>query len=195
MQLADFTSLDQFLFHWINHGWSNPFLDWIMPVWREKTTWIPLYILCLFFLWKKFGFRFWFPVLMLVLAAGLADTASSKIIKPLVHRVRPCNDPDFRERVVLRIPCGSGYSFTSSHATNHFAFAVLFITFLGSGKKWWKVFFIAWAATIAIGQVYVGVHYPSDILAGAFLGSAISGAIFYLAITFFPRFLFIQNKP
>ena len=110
---------------------------------------------------------------------------SSKIIKKSVQRTRPCNDisrlSEQGHEVKLLVPCGSGYSFPSSHATNHFAVAVFVIFTFANRKKWLKWGLIAWASSIALGQVYVGVHYPLDVLCGGLLGSFIGWglAFFY----------------
>ena len=70
----------------------------------------------------------------------------------------------------LRVHCGGGYSFTSSHATNHFALATFLVIILGPFFKWIRIPIFLWAASIAFGQVYVGVHYPLDVLAGSIVG-------------------------
>src|SRR5690606_19825850 len=100
-----------------------------------------------------------------------------------VERLRPCNDIELREDIIVRVRCGSGYSFTSSHATNHFAMAVM-LTFLFY-RRWKHVLWLSlfWAAAISFSQIYVGVHYPGDILVGALLGSTIgviNGSIYTL---------------
>jgi len=166
--------IDRELFLWINRDLGNAFLDSVMPWWRDKMTWIPLYIFLLFFFIRQFGKRFYVPVLMLLLTVGISDFTASGIIKPGVGRLRPCQNPELKQEVIVRVPCGPGKSFPSAHATNHFAIA-LFITGLFAGKRWriMKVAFILWAASIAFGQVYVGVHYPLDVLAGSILGSLI----------------------
>lgn len=163
-------TLDEQLFHWINTGWSNGFLDMIAPYWRHKLLWVPLYFFIVSFIlinFKKMGI---IMVLTIFLTGGISDVCSSHIIKKSVERLRPCNDPDVRPEMILRTRCGRGYSFTSSHATNHFAIATIVVLLLGGTWKWIKAPMYLWAATIAIGQVYVGVHYPVDILCGAILG-------------------------
>jgi undecaprenyl-diphosphatase len=104
---------------------------------------------------------------------GVSDIVSSRIVKKNIQRIRPCNDSEISGKVKLLVRCGSGYSFTSSHASNHFAAAIfLFFTyFYKDNKIKWAL--IAWAASIGFGQIYVGVHYPFDVLCGAILGSAI----------------------
>jgi undecaprenyl-diphosphatase len=95
---------------------------------------------------------------MVVLTVGVADLATNRVIKPLVGRVRPCTA---LPTVVLRIPCPEGPSFPSSHAVNMAALATVLTL---SYRRWWWVW---WSAALVVGlsRVYVGVHYPSDVLA------------------------------
>ena len=98
------------------------------------------------------------------------------------------NDIDLKKEVNLLVPCGGGYSFTSSHATNHFAIATFLILTLGLIFKWIKLPLLFWAASIAFGQVYVGVHYPLDIFFGAILGMSVGYFVFLLFLRFFGSF-------
>lgn len=162
--------LDYQLFHLLNGVWHNIVLDAIVPFWREKYFWAPLYLFLLTFLAYNYRSNFWVIVLFAILTVVLADQLSSGLIKPLVNRLRPCNDPSLLEMVRTLVPCGSGKSFVSSHATNHFAIAVYFIAIFGKIYRWILPVGLLWAATIAYGQVYVGVHFPLDIIGGAILG-------------------------
>ena len=159
--------IDISLFFWINQGWSCDFLDIVTPVIRNKYTWIPLYVGILAFVAFNFGKKAWWFLFFALLTVSLSDSVSSKLVKPNVKRVRPCHT---FEDVNLLIRCGSGYSFTSSHATNHFALGTFFLLSLGFIMKNWKYLFILWALAISLSQVYVGVHYPLDILGGGILG-------------------------
>jgi undecaprenyl-diphosphatase len=103
----------------------------------------------------------------------LSDTTSSNLIKKNVRRLRPCNDVEMQDRIHERVRCGGGYSFTSSHAANHFAAAVFLIGVFGLSGRWQQKALLGWAAAIAVSQVYVGVHYPLDVTCGALLGVAI----------------------
>jgi len=180
-------ALDQYLFELINGHGHNALLDWLMPIWREKSTWIPLYIALAGFVWYKFHRVGLYLILGLALSVGLADTISSKIIKPAVHRLRPCNDPKIQAEVHLLVNCGSGYSFTSSHASNHFAVAAFLSLTLGLHYRRIRLPLHLWAASIALGQVYVGVHYPLDILMGAFLGLIIGNIVAKTYLRFFKQ--------
>ena len=120
---------------------------------------------------------------------GISDAISSHLIKKNVNRVRPCNDLVFKENVNIRVRCGSGMSFTSSHATNHFAMAFFWIALFR--RKWKHTLWlcITWASLISISQIYVGVHYPADVLCGALLGILIGTGVGYLFKRFFPSFV------
>jgi len=166
--------LDEQLFHIINHDWQNAFLDAVLPYWRDKKTWIPLYVLLAVFVVYKFKIKGLYFVLALALTVGVADMMSSKVLKQNVKRLRPCNNAELPFEVRAFDGCGGGYSFTSSHATNHFAIAMFISMTLGQYYRRIRLPFFLWAATIALAQVYVGVHYPLDVLCGALLGSLLA---------------------
>jgi membrane-associated phospholipid phosphatase len=110
----------------------------------------------------------------MIITVLVADQISSHVLKPLVERLRPCNQPMWSHFVRTLIHCGSGYSFPSSHATNHFAIAIfLMFSFRKNGRYLHMSLLFVWASLISIGQVYVGVHYPLDIITGCLLGSSI----------------------
>ena len=170
--MAWWQNLDTTLFHLINYSWSNPVFDVLLPIWRERWTWAPLYLFLVVFILRYFDTRSGLAILLgLILAVGISDFTSSTLVKKNVQRLRPCNDPELRTIVIQRIPCGSGYSFTSSHAANHFAVAVYLSLFLGRLAPWVRPALIMWAFLVSYAQVYVGVHYPGDIVGGALLGS------------------------
>ncbi len=164
---------DTDVFRFINGSMSNPVLDAVLPFFREKWFWAPLYLFVVAFAIFNYSKKGWVIILGLVAAVGLADFTSSTLIKKNVQRLRPCNDPALSEQVILRTSCGSGYSFTSSHAANHFAAAVFLMGVFGGLARWVRPAALLWATVIAVSQVYVGVHYPGDIICGALLGMAI----------------------
>ena len=164
---------DKWLFQLINGDLGNPVFDFLMPIVREKKVWLLLYLYLAYHFFATYRLKGWFLVLGFVLSVGISDFTSSSLIKKSVQRIRPCNDVEMVDRVVTRVSCGGGYSFTSSHASNHFAIAVFLITALGLSGKWQQRALLAWAGSIAFAQVYVGVHYPIDVTAGATLGSLI----------------------
>ena len=142
-----------------------------MPYLRNSYYWTPLYLFLLLFVIINFKGRGWWWVLIFLCTVSLTDIISSRILKEVFERLRPCQDPDFMGYVRLLVDqCSGGSSFTSSHAANHFGMATFFfITFRHLFKKWaWLVFI--WAAAVGYAQVYVGVHYPGDVLGGAVAG-------------------------
>ncbi|CAN5504325.1 phosphatase PAP2 family protein [soil metagenome] len=171
--------LDRHLFYFINHDLANPFFDWIMPFLRNAKFWIPLYILIIgFCLWryKRTGILI---IVLLALSAGFADFTSASLIKPMVHRLRPCRDAVVSQTDMARVPCGTGYSFPSTHATDHFAMAVFLIALFYKKWRWIWLWAILWAGAICFAQVYVGVHFPIDVTLGALYG-ALVGYLFAL---------------
>jgi undecaprenyl-diphosphatase len=162
---------DKWLFTKINRDWSNDFFDMIMPYLRIPSFWIPLYLFLIVFAIVNFPKKALAWILSLGAAVAVSDIISSHVIKPLVGRLRPCNNPDLAETIRLLAPyCGQNGSFTSSHAANHFTIAAfLFITLKSVWGNYTKAFFI-WAAMISYAQIYVGVHYPFDVIGGTLLG-------------------------
>lgn len=178
--MIDLLGLDEQLFHCINTGWSNGFFDSIAPYWRHEMLWMPLYFFLITFVVLNFQKRGIIMVIAIILSAGLADATSSHLVKKTIKRTRPCNNPEVQPEMILRVRCGSGYSFTSSHAANHFAVATILVLLLGGIWTWIKWPLLLWAGTISLGQVYVGVHYPMDILCGAILGYFCARLVYYL---------------
>ncbi len=172
--MNELIQIDHYLFHLLNEEWTNGLFDVIMPYWRDKMTWIPLYLFAIGFFIYKFKKQAVYIILGTLLCFGTADTISHKVIKKSVQRARPCHDnsPLDTSRLLLE-KCGPGYSFTSNHATNHFAIALFMIGLLGRFYPRLKYFLLFWAASIAYGQVYVGVHFPFDVLCGGILGALI----------------------
>jgi len=164
-------SIDQSLFVYINRVATHPWLDTIMPFFRESTFWIPFYLFLIVFVFVNFGKKGWVWLLFAFITVLLTDQLSSSIIKNWVQRPRPCADPLFSNQVRLLLDhCSGGYSFTSSHATNHFGVATFLFVTLGRFFGSWKYLLFIWAALICYAQVYVGVHYSFDVIFGALLG-------------------------
>lgn len=171
---------DHAVFRFINHELGNAWFDALLPFLRERWFWVPLYVFFLLFALLNFqGNKKIAFVLGLCIVFGLADFTSSILIKKNVRRLRPCNDAAVQ--VDLRLPsCGGGYSFTSSHATNHFAIAVYLIGFFAPWHRFLRPALLLWAGAVAFSQVYVGVHYPLDVICGGLLGGLIARGVLLL---------------
>jgi undecaprenyl-diphosphatase len=162
---------DQALFKLINGHWTNAYFDVFMPWMRTSEHWFPFYLVLVGYVFYRWGWKAWKWIVAVAITISLTDQVSSFIFKPFIHRLRPCADPAMLTQVKLLIPvCPSSFSFTSSHAANHFSLAIfVFMTLQPLFKKYTYLFFV-WAGIISYAQIYVGVHYPLDILAGTLVG-------------------------
>ncbi len=166
-------NIDQFLFFKINTQYTSPLLDMGLVQVRNMFFWSPLYVFVVAFWLINFGKKGIWLLLGLLLTFVMADQLASHLIKPFVARLRPCNTPELAAQIRLLVRCGSGYSFPSAHATNHFAIAFYLIPFFKKFGTLIKPLLFLWAASVAYAQVYVGVHYPIDVFSGALLGIGI----------------------
>jgi len=163
-------ALDARLFHLINVVWTNGLFDLVLPALTDihKARFVAFGLAPLVTAYWLYRGRV--PALKVLLAlcltVGATDMVSHRLIKPLVHRPRP--DPT-QMVVILRAPHGGAYSFPSNHAANCFAGA----TFLSSVYPPLRIPLFALAALVAYSRVYVGVHYPVDVVGGALLGLAL----------------------
>ncbi|NBV10394.1 MAG: phosphatase PAP2 family protein [Chitinophagia bacterium] len=163
--------IDQALFYQINGVWHHPVFDAVLPWTRHSNNWIPLYIGLLGWLFYQIGWKTLKWLLFALINVGLTDQISSSVFKPFFHRLRPCNDPALVGKTRLLLDqCAGGFSFTSSHAANHFGIAMFIFMTWGVIQKKYTRFFFVWAGVIAFAQIYVGVHYPLDIIGGTIIG-------------------------
>jgi membrane-associated phospholipid phosphatase len=176
-------TFDHGLFDKINSTWHNDVFDTIMPLLREAMFWLPLYVFLLLFVTTNFKKQGFYWALMLVVTAATSNYISSNILKAFITRVRPCHNPMLVEHIRILVKyCPQSSSFTSSHATNHFAASMfIWMTLKQLDKNW--MFIFAWAVIICYAQVYVGVHYPADVAGGAIVGMIVG----YVTATIFNR--------
>lgn len=166
-------NIDYAIFHFINQTISNPVLDIVLPFLRNAPNWIPLYIFLGIYLLYKYKLEALKYALYIVIAFALADVIVHECLKPGFARLRPCHSLTLHARLVLG-HCGGKWSFPSSHAANHMAIALSIVWAKIFTRKWINYIWIFWAFAIGFAQIYVGVHYPSDVIAGFIVGILIA---------------------
>lgn len=178
-------------FLWLN-GFHTPVLDTIMYWITHRFTWIPLYIFVIYYIFAKLKPHAWYKLAFILVSVGLADRITSGFMKPHFERFRPCHDPIIGHLVHVVGGCGGQYGFASSHAANSFAFMLAFILICPKQVKW-KYFLVAWAILVSYSRIYVGVHYPTDLLAGALVGMLIT-LIIYMTVNKLNQSLLTINE-
>ncbi|HAP01629.1 MAG TPA: phosphatase PAP2 family protein [Bacteroidetes bacterium] len=163
--------LDKKIFILIHHDGENSFFNFIMPFVRDKYFWTPLYIVFLILIFYHFKKKSWIIIFAVTLLITITDQLSSSVFKPIFHRLRPCQNSELSAYMNHVIDCGSGFGFVSSHAANHFALAVFIGLLFYSRIKWLLFVLLAWAALVCYAQVYVGYHYPADVICGGIVGT------------------------
>ncbi len=172
--------LDEKLFLYLN-GLHVDFLDAIMFWISEKYTWIPFYAILLGLIVWKFKVRAVYVLLGIGLVILFADQFTSGFMKPFFERFRPCHDPDLAGLVYLVKGCGGKFGFASSHAANTFGLAT-FVYLLFSRIYRYTGFLFLWAFIVSYSRIYLGVHYPLDIIVGGAIGALIGWLIYILMI-------------
>ena len=172
--------LDHQLFLFLNGlhvGWLDPVMIFI----SSEAGWIPFYAVLLFLVFKKYKWQGLWVVLGVAVLITCSDQLSAHVFKPVFQRLRPCYDPLIQDLVHLpKGKPGGHYGFISSHACNTFALAT-FITLIM--KKFYKKIgwlMFTWAAVVSYSRIYMGVHFPGDIICGAIVGLIIGFGVGYL---------------
>lgn len=170
--------IDQDIFLFLN-SINSPWWDDVMALISSKLIWVPLYAFILVMLGMKYKRSLLLIIPIIILTVTASDQLSVHAFKEVFQRLRPCHEPALSGLVhTVNNKCGGSYGFVSSHASNSFAVAVLSLGLLR--KKWFTAMILFWAALVSYSRVYLGVHYPGDIIGGALLGALIAYAFLLL---------------
>lgn len=180
--------IDQSIFFYFN-GMNSPLGDLVMALFTQTATWLVFYLAIIVFIIVKFRTKAVVVLIMLGLAIVISDQFST-FVKEIVQRLRPTHDPAIRDLVHNVYKKGGLYGFFSSHATNTFALA-MFSARLFKNFRYSLLIFL-WAAMVSYTRIYVGVHYPSDVLTGMVVGILIGYYMYKLLLWSENRFFLLK---
>lgn len=175
--MQQITDLDTQLFLYLN-SIHFQWLDGVMEIVTRRETWFPAYLILVIWLIYKQKKQAFFTIISILLAVLLSDQLCSSVLKPLVHRLRPCHEPALQGLIHMVTDCGGQFGFCSSHAANGFVLAASLFLFFKGNIYTYLIFF--WAFLISYSRIYVGVHYPLDVLSGGLIGSGMAYFSFFL---------------
>ena len=168
--MENLSSIDSRLFLFLN-GLHVDWMDKVMVLVTDMWMWFPFYLLLIYWAVKQYGKRCWWVFLALGIVVLCTDQLASHVCKPVFHRLRPCYNIDFQDLIYLpKGMAGGRYGFVSSHAANTFGVAAFLTPVLRKYRPWPAIMLFLWAFISSYSRIYIGYHYPGDILCGALLG-------------------------
>lgn len=183
--------IDRDLLLFIN-GHHSPLIDELMWQFSHQLIWIPLYLFILIYAWKKLDLK---PFIYFIIGVGLcfllADRLSVMAFKDVFLRYRPTHNLEIKDVIHTYIHSNGGeyrgglYGFVSSHSANFFALTTFLFLIFQRYSKWWFILFV-WATLIGYSRIYLGVHYPLDVICGGLLGILVGVVVYKGLITFSP---------
>ncbi|EPR65988.1 phosphatase PAP2 family protein [Cyclobacterium qasimii] len=171
---------DEQLFLFLNQIHAS-WLDTLMLAITGKYIWIPLYVFLLYLIFREYKSSGIWYLVGLILVILMADQLTSGFMKPYFERLRPCHDPRWQDIILNYSGCGGRYGFASSHAANTFALAA-FLYKVGKSRIPGFRWLFLWAAIVSYSRIYLGVHYPLDILVGALIGILIGFLVYWCTV-------------
>lgn len=179
---------DKELFLFLNNL-GNPNWDSFWLFITNKFSALPLYFVLLYLTFRHFGLKKTIVVAVTVALMILVTDQLSNFFKYGVQRLRPCYDPDLNGLVrLVKSTCGGKFGYFSAHAANNFAVAFFFTFLLKAKFRYIGIFLIVWAFLVSYSRIYIGVHFPLDVLTGALIGLIFSWLFTKLAIFVVEKF-------
>ena len=183
--MESLSTIDSDLFLFLN-GLHADWMDKVMLLVTDMWVWFPIYLLLIYWAVRQYGKRCWWVFLAVALVVLCSDQLALHVCKPLFHRLRPCYNIDFQDLIHLpKGMAGGKYGFVSSHAANTFAVAAFLTPALRKYHPGIPLFL--WALLSSYSRIYIGYHYPGDILCGAVLGELVG-------LAFWKAFQIVQRK-
>ncbi len=181
---------DKELFLFFN-GFHNNYWDTIMLMITRKETWLPFYLVIIYYFVKNYRKKTWLIVLILIITIAASDQISV-LIKETIHRLRPVHDPVIGALAHNVLRKGGMYGFVSSHAAN--TFAIFVFTSRIFKNRWYSFLLFVWAIVVSYSRIYSGVHYPLDVIGGAIIGWG-AGYVFFKVLLFIENRFFVARQP
>ncbi len=178
---------DTYFYKLINQQLVSDTMDFLMLKFSDKFFWIPFYCVVIWMLARTYKKKTLLILLCLGISIVASDRTTSGFMKPFFGRQRPCHEESLNPRLIDGVHCSETGSMASSHAANHFAVALFMSLLYGLKRRANVAFWLIWASAVAYSRVYLGVHYPTDVLAG----SAVGAVYAYLTYKFY---LFLLKK-